>query len=109
MLRRDLYDAMPFEALPAVVRQLPVRLQPHDGEALVSWLHRLAARLRLPPRTLLRDVAGLPAEDDRKWWRRPDRQRLSALRFAARLSVSVAMPSLSSRNTSSLMPSPPLP
>lgn len=51
----------PLRAVPAGydLNQLPIHLPPHDGEATLSWLRRLALRYDVPVRLLVRQ-AGSP-------------------------------------------------
>ena len=51
----------PLRAVPAGydLNQLPIHLPPHDGEATLSWLRRLALRYDVPVRLLVRQAGVL--------------------------------------------------
>jgi hypothetical protein len=74
---------------PPTPPPLPLYVEPAQGEALFSWLLRLAARLRVSFHTLASQSFGI---DDRlghtHWWRRLDIGALE--RIASRTDVSVA-------------------
>ncbi len=55
--------SQPVRAAP--VRTLPIRVPPRDGESLISWLDRTAARLRVTRGQLL-DAVGLPRAGTRR-------------------------------------------
>lgn len=73
MLQFELLVARtPFSALSPTTRQLPLYVEPAAGEALVSWLQRLATRLGVSMGVLVGEGFGLHAEaGGSQWWRRP--------------------------------------
>ena len=69
---------LPFETFEVpepgtpTLQQLPLYVDPKEGEVLLSWLLRLATRLQVSLHTLVR--AGFWIDDRREraqWWRRP--------------------------------------
>jgi transposase len=56
-----------------------VHAEPADGEALMSWIWRLAARLGVPTHTLIRCVFGVDSRYEDSLWRRPDPMLLAQI------------------------------
>ena len=89
MLQSEAFDApaSPVLRSPAV-RELPLYIEPLAGEALLSWLLRLARRLSLSMHVLAREAFGI---DDRSghshWWCRPNPWSLK--RISDRTGVSI--------------------
>lgn len=84
---------LPFETFEVpepgtpTLQQLPLYVDPKEGEVLLSWLLRLATRLQVSLHTLVR--AGFWIDDRREraqWWRRPEPQMLS--RISTRTGIS---------------------
>lgn len=69
-----LYEVTPLtRPLPRIV-PLPIMVDPMEGEALISWCHRLAARLGLRHRQTAH-ILGV-AISDPTWWHRPGPEAL---------------------------------
>lgn len=85
---RDTPTFRPAFRPPTARPPLPLYVEPAIEEALLSWLLRLAARLRVPPDVLARQSFGI---DDRsgctRWWCRPHPWLLA--RISERTGVSV--------------------
>lgn len=72
-----LYEVTPLKRPPLRIMPLPIMVDPIEGEALISWCHRLGACLGLnPAQTAL--MLGIDGSDP-AWWHRPDRDTLSAI------------------------------
>lgn len=72
MLRSDLFEVSLAPAQLAGRVGLPGHVTPIEGEALVSWVARLATVLGMTPRAFCRDAFGVDVQCDRAWWRHPD-------------------------------------
>lgn len=58
---------------------IPIYIEPMPGEALASWLCRLAAKIGLSPMAFIRHAFGIDCRSDAQWWRRPSRQQLATV------------------------------
>ena len=80
-----LYEVTPLTRSPPRIVPLPIMVDPMEGEALISWCHRLGARLGFRPRETARmlrvDIS------DPAWWQRPRPETLLAI--SRRTGVSV--------------------
>lgn len=72
-----LYEVTPLTRSPPRIVPLPIMVDPMEGEALISWCHRLGARLGFRPRETARmlrvDIS------DPAWWQRPRPETLLAI------------------------------
>lgn len=69
-----------MQARRAHVRQpIPIYIEPMPGEALASWLCRLASKIGLPPLAFIRHAFGIDCRSDAQWWRRPSREQLATV------------------------------
>lgn len=60
------------QPIPAYIESMP-------GEALASWLCRLAGKIGLPPVAFIRHAFGIDCRSDAQWWRRPSREQLATV------------------------------
>ncbi len=73
MLQSKLFEAEIAELHPGAKPQLPVYVQPSADEALLSWVLRLAAALKVSPHALAKRSFGVDDHTGRsQWWRYPD-------------------------------------
>ncbi|WP_217494735.1 TniQ family protein, partial [Edaphosphingomonas haloaromaticamans] len=72
-----LYEVTPVTRPPPRVVPLPIMVDPMEGEALISWCHRLAARLGLRLHQTAR-MLGVDTSDP-AWWHRPGPEVLLAI------------------------------
>jgi transposase len=79
VLQSDLFAVTALPPAPAMTGLLPLRVVPQNGEALVSWITRLSAALRLSPWALGRMAFGFDATGDPDWWRRPSAETLALI------------------------------
>lgn len=91
MLRFEVIDGLDSQPIPRPVTrpQLPLYVEPAPEEVLLSWLLRLATRLRVSARALT--TAGFGIDDGAvgtQWWCRPRRWLL--VRISQRTGVSLA-------------------
>ena len=72
-----LYEVTPLTRSPPRVVPLPIMVDPMEGEALISWCHRLGARLGFRPR----ETAHMLSVDtsDPTWWQRPRPETLLSI------------------------------
>ena len=78
-----LYEVTPLTRSPPRIVPLPIMVDPMEGEALISWRHRLGARLafvRAQTARMLRVDISDPA-----WWQRPRPETLLAISVAPAL------------------------
>jgi len=80
-----LYEVTPLTQPPPRVVPLPVMVDPMEGEALISWCHRLGARLGLSPAQTACMLGA--AASDPAWWQRPISQVLSAISMRSGVTV----------------------
>ncbi len=57
----------------------PIYIEPMPGEALASWLCRLASKIGLPPLAFIRHAFGIDCRSDAQWWRRSSREQLATV------------------------------
>ncbi|ATE65186.1 TniQ family protein [Rhizorhabdus dicambivorans] len=82
MWRSELYATEVHEPLAPLKYVLPVYTAPIAGEALLSWLSRLAAMVGQSPLLFTRHAFGIDSLGRPEWWRRPttdQRDRLLAV------------------------------
>ena len=72
-----LYEVTPLTRSPPRIVPLPIMVDPMEGEALISWCHRLGARLGFCPRETAR-MLGVDSRDP-AWWQRPRPETLLAI------------------------------
>ncbi len=73
---------------PSSKRCLPIFIRPATDEAMLSWLLRLATRLRVSGHAIARQTFGIDDPRGRtRWWCRPDRE--TVLRISERTGLSV--------------------
>ena len=89
MLRSEPTDATALRPASSPTRSppLPLYVAPATEEALLSWLLRLATRLRVSLHTLASRSFGIEDLSDTQWWCRPHRWLLA--RISERTDVSV--------------------
>ncbi|MFC4523614.1 TniQ family protein [Cupriavidus pinatubonensis] len=66
---------------------IPIYIEPMPGEALASWLCRLASKIALPPLAFIRHAFGIDCRSDAQWWRRPSREQLAIVAAGTRVSL----------------------
>lgn len=77
-----------MQARRAPARQpIPVYIEPMPGEALASWLCRLASKIGLPPLAFIRHAFGIDCRSDAQWWRRPSREQLATVAVGTEVSL----------------------
>lgn len=79
MWRSELYVTEVHEPLVAPHYVLPVYTAPIAGEALLSWLCRLAAMVEQSPLAFARQAFGIDSTGNPEWWRRPTADQRSRL------------------------------
>ena len=79
MWRSELYATEVHEKLVTPNYVLPVHAAPIAGEALLSWLCRLAAMTGQSPLTFARQAFGIDSVRQPEWWRRPSADQRSVL------------------------------
>ncbi|MCK9553422.1 TniQ family protein (plasmid) [Sphingobium sp. WTD-1] len=79
MWRSELYATEVHEKLVTPNYALPVYTAPIAGEALLSWLCRLAAMTGQSPLAFARQAFGIDSVRQPEWWRRPSADQRSVL------------------------------
>ncbi|PHQ61812.1 MAG: hypothetical protein COC10_11525, partial [Sphingobium sp.] len=77
--RSELYATEVHEKLVTPNYALPVYTAPIAGEALLSWLCRLAAMTGQSPLAFARQAFGIDSVRQPEWWRRPSADQRSVL------------------------------
>ena len=77
-----------LQPVPSSKRCLPIFIKPASDEAMLSWLLRLATRLRVSVYAIARQTFGIDDPRGRtQWWSRPDRE--TVMRISERTGLTV--------------------